>query len=236
MRRSSIKNRLILTTKRFGLGVMALLVLISCTLGYPTRSYAAATGSGTIHLVDGTNGGAEVATDADLASANEVPALQAGWGWSSAAGTVGGMAPTNACAVDAVTLDPGSLSKWFYTAGTTTTTTPAKQSLTFSGASSVSSGTGTTTFTNMTINLTGGSHLDCSSGGSLVFKNCTITIDGTSYITSAGSLSLDGCSVTGSKGSATDIQLTGGTCALTGTDAFTGCSIDTAKAASITTS
>ncbi|MDD4381572.1 MAG: SpaA isopeptide-forming pilin-related protein [Atopobiaceae bacterium] len=156
------------------------------------------------------------------------------WASSEYGTSIAGFAMLADGSISGASFSAGTYSK--YMCSTPLDGTPTTSYALALDGTSFASGTGTTTFENMTINLTNGSHLDCSSGGSLVFKNCTITIDGTSYITSAGSLSLDGCTVTGSKGSATDIQLTGGTCALTGTDAFTGCSIDTAKAASITTS
>lgn len=90
-------------------------------------------------------------------------------------------------------------------------------------ATSFSAGTGTdsatpatTTFENMTLNLTNGSHLDALAGGALTFRNCTINMSGASYIANAGSLVFDGCTINLLDG-ASYISSTGGTVTIDGT-------------------
>jgi hypothetical protein len=134
-------------------------------------------------------------------------------------GILGGFALKDECTLSGATLDPGgtAMNKYFRTSSTVAD----PQILNLTSASSITTGTAAnvTTFTNMTINLTGASHLDCAAAGTMRFVDCTINLSDTSYLTNAGTMSFDGCTITVAK--AASITTSGTTtltdCALTGT-------------------
>ena len=160
----------------------------------------------------------EYVQSTDTGTMSDLVSRASQWGNSSYEASLAGFTAVDACAIDSAAFSAGSNSKYIASAGTLENASATRQVLTLSGASSFSSGTGTTTFENIEIDLTGGSHLDCPAGGTLVLKNCTIKMDAASYITSAGTLNITDCAITGTTDrTSAAIRVTGGTTTLSET-------------------
>ncbi|NMN02581.1 beta strand repeat-containing protein [Bifidobacterium panos] len=88
----------------------------------------------------------------------------------------------------------------------------------------VNDGVGSDAFSNLDIDLTRGAYISVASGGTAAFNGCTITYaNAASYITSAGDLTLNGCTLEGNRSTITRTQpavkITGGTATATNTSA-----------------
>lgn len=213
-----------------------LFVLLFCAM--PTAW--AGSGSGKISSMNGNVDRGSEYTDEEK-NLNDIVTSALSWSNSLLNVGFGGFALRETGTIDGTTLDAGTtnvVNKYIRPSSTVS----SPQILNLTGATSINSGSGTTTFENLTLNLSGASVLSASaSGGKMVFNNCTINLDGSSQldtvagatmelnncivnyqdaasdITSAGTLSFNTCTLDGAPTTAISrsqaaVSITGGTC------------------------
>lgn len=197
-----------------------LFVLLFCAM--PTA--LAASGSGSIYSMNGDEDRGTESISKTL-EMNFVTGTTPNWSISKYNGVLGGFACTTDGTIDGATFEAGTLNKFIRTSKTLTDASATDIKTLALSATTFNSGSGTTTFENLTLNLSGASVLAASaSGGKMVFTNCTINLtdashldtvagatmelnncivnyqDAASYITSAGTLSFSGTTLDGAPG------------------------------------
>ncbi len=134
-----------------------------------------------------------------------------------------GDAPTLTFANGTLAAAPTSLTS---TGDWAPTTTFSDIGVSLTSGTKMSSGVGTLSYENCTVNLTGSSSITADAGGTVAFKDCTIVLDGTSSLANNGTMTFDNCKITYADGSSAISS--------SGTMSFTnGCTVDGGGSASV---
>jgi hypothetical protein len=181
---------------------------------------AQATSGANVYMIDGTTG---VETDTSY-PASSIAISASAWSNTAYESVFGGLAISESTELSGITLNAGTLRKYLYTHGGSTST---PQTLTFSASSKISSGTATTSFENLDLHLSASS-ITADAGGTVSFKDCTITLDSSSSLVNNGTMTFENCKIVYADGSSAISS--------SGTLSLTGCTVDggSAKTTSVT--